>query len=60
LTPPHHQPGARLLLKSPVHTSRVGLLLQLFPQAQFVYLHRDPLTVRVLSKIDVPTTQYCL
>ena len=37
--------GRRLVLKSPVHTARVGLLLQLFPEAQFVYLHRHPLVV---------------
>lgn len=37
--------GKRLLLKSPCHTARVGLLLELFPDAQFVYIHRDPLTV---------------
>jgi hypothetical protein len=35
----------RLVLKSPVHTARVALLLQLFPDAQFVYIHRDPVTV---------------
>ena len=32
----------RLLLKSPVHTARVALLLKLFPDAQFVYIHRHP------------------
>lgn len=37
--------GRRLLLKSPCHTSRVELLLREFPDAQFVYLHRDPYTV---------------
>ena len=37
--------GRRLLLKSPVHTARVRLLLRLFPDAQFVYIHRDPATV---------------
>lgn len=37
--------GRRLILKSPVHTARIALLLQLFPNAQFVYLHRDPLEV---------------
>ena len=36
-TSPH-----RLLLKSPVHTSRIALLLQLFPNAQFIYMHRHP------------------
>jgi len=35
----------RLLLKSPVHTGRVKLLLKLFPEAQFIYLHRDPYRV---------------
>eukprot|EP00466_Bigelowiella_natans_P011444 jgi/Bigna1/140102/aug1.54_g14810 len=35
----------RLLLKSPVHTGRVRLLLKLFPNAQFIYLHRDPYRV---------------
>ena len=34
--------GRRLLLKSPAHTARVALLLKLFPDAQFVYIHRDP------------------
>lgn len=35
----------RLVLKSPVHTARVKLLLELFPDAQFVYIHRDPYDV---------------
>ena len=35
----------RLLLKSPVHTSRIKILLQLYPDAQFVFIHRDPYTV---------------
>lgn len=34
--------GRRLLLKSPVHTARVALLRRLFPDAQFVYIHRHP------------------
>ena len=34
-----------LLIKSPVHTARVALLLRLFPRSRFVYVHRDPLTV---------------
>jgi hypothetical protein len=38
-------PSRRLLLKSPVHTARIRLLLQLFPAAQFVYIHRDPAVV---------------
>ena len=34
-----------LLIKSPVHTARVGLLLDIFPRARFVYIHRHPLQV---------------
>jgi omega-hydroxy-beta-dihydromenaquinone-9 sulfotransferase len=32
----------QLLLKSPVHTARIQLLLSLFPHAKFIYLHRNP------------------
>ncbi|GAB4821231.1 hypothetical protein N2152v2_008277 [Parachlorella kessleri] len=34
-----------LLIKSPVHTARVRLLLRLFPKAKFIYIHRHPLQV---------------
>ncbi len=34
-----------LLLKSPPHTGRIKLLLELFPDARFVHIHRDPYTV---------------
>ena len=34
-----------LLLKSPPHTARVRLLLEIFPGARFVHIHRDPYTV---------------
>ncbi|PSC74347.1 P-loop containing nucleoside triphosphate hydrolase [Micractinium conductrix] len=40
--PPAPRP---LLIKSPVHTARVRTLLQLFPRARFIYVHRDPLEV---------------
>jgi hypothetical protein len=31
-----------LLLKSPPHTARVNLLLEMFPDAKFVHIHRHP------------------
>ncbi len=35
----------RLILKSPTHTARVGVLLDLFPNARFIHIVRDPYTV---------------
>jgi hypothetical protein len=32
----------RIVLKSPPHLARVGMLLELFPQARFVHIVRDP------------------
>jgi omega-hydroxy-beta-dihydromenaquinone-9 sulfotransferase len=37
--------GRPLVLKSPPHTARIGLLLGLFPGARFVHIHRDPYVV---------------
>jgi hypothetical protein len=37
--------GRPLILKSPAHTCRIKVLLEMFPQARFVHIHRDPYTV---------------
>lgn len=37
--------GKRFLSKNPPHTGRVKELLELFPEARFIYLMRDPYTV---------------
>ena len=42
LTWKYHKP---LLLKSPPHTGRIKLLLEMFPQAKFVHIYRDPYRV---------------
>jgi len=34
-----------MLLKSPPHTARIRLLLELFPDARFLHISRDPFTV---------------
>jgi hypothetical protein len=34
-----------LLLKSPPHTARIRLLLEMFPNARFVHIHRNPYRV---------------
>jgi len=38
-------PTKRLLLKSPVHTARIKLLLEVFPKAKFIHLARNPYEV---------------
>ncbi|QGQ24886.1 sulfotransferase [Gimesia benthica] len=35
----------RVLLKSPTHTFRIRFLLDMFPDARFVYIHRNPYKV---------------
>ncbi len=37
--------GKPLVLKSPAHTCRIKLLLELFPDARFVHIHRNPYEV---------------
>ena len=37
--------GKPLVLKSPPHTARVRLLLEMFPDARFVHIHRHPYEV---------------
>ncbi|MEO5959234.1 MAG: sulfotransferase [Opitutaceae bacterium] len=37
--------GRPLVLKSPPHTARIRLLLELFPDARFVHIHRNPYAV---------------
>eukprot|EP00943_MAST-04B_sp_MAST-4B-sp1_P006016 g6016.t1 len=46
-----------LLIKSPVHTGRVKLLYQLFPNAKFIYIHRNPYDV-FLSAARMADTAY--
>ena len=37
--------GRPLLLKSPPHTARIKLLLDTFPDARFVHIHRNPYVI---------------
>jgi hypothetical protein len=37
--------AGRVVLKSPPHTARIRVLLELFPDARFVHLCRDPLSL---------------
>lgn len=40
-----HDDGKQLLLKNPVNTARISLLLELYPDARFVFMHRSPYEV---------------
>jgi hypothetical protein len=44
LTYKYHRP---LVLKSPAHTARIKLLLEIFPDSKFVHIHRHPYDVFV-------------
>jgi len=35
----------RFLSKNPVHTGRIPMLLEMYPDAKFVYIHRNPVEV---------------
>jgi len=52
----------RLVLKSPTHTARVKILLELFPGAKFINIVRDPRVVysSTLHTIRSLTGEFCL
>ncbi len=50
------------VLKSPPHTARVPVLLELFPRAKFVHIVRDPCVVipSTIRMVQAMTRQHCL
>jgi hypothetical protein len=51
------RPLSRIVLKSPTHTARVRTILEVFPDARFVHIVRDPLilfasTVRLWTSLS--------
>ena len=42
--------GKQLILKSPPHTARIKMLLSLFPNAKFIFIHRNPYDVYASNK----------
>ena len=42
--------GSRIILKSPVNTARMLKLLELFPDANFIHIVRNPMTVYLSTK----------
>jgi len=37
--------GRRIILKNPVNTGRISILIELFPDAKFIHVYRDPFVV---------------
>lgn len=52
-------PSATLLLKSPANTSRIPHLLALYPEAKFIYIHRDPYKT-IQSSLHLYQTWYTM
>ena len=54
--------GKQLVLKNPSNTSRVKLLLELFPDAKFIHIYRNPYYTYLSMKrnIEKEMTLYCL
>jgi omega-hydroxy-beta-dihydromenaquinone-9 sulfotransferase len=52
--------GRPLVLKSPPHTGRIALLLEMFPDARFVHIHRHPYAVFRSTKGQARTMQRTL
>lgn len=42
--------GLRLVLKNPANTARINTLLELFPEAHFIHIYRNPYTVYASTK----------
>ena len=38
-------PGKRVVLKSPTHTGRIKTLLERYPDAKFIHIHRNPYSI---------------
>jgi hypothetical protein len=53
--------GKRLILKNPAHTGRLPVLLELFPDAKFIHLCRNPydlfLSIRRVWEVVLPRSQ---
>jgi hypothetical protein len=47
--------GSRFISKNPPNTGRIDVLLEMFPNARFIHIYRDPLTTYVSSRHLVNT-----
>ncbi len=54
--------GKQLVLKNPSNTSRIKILLEMFPTAKFIHIYRNPYHVflSMMRNIEKEMTLYCL
>ncbi|RLF27236.1 MAG: sulfotransferase [Thermoplasmata archaeon] len=54
--------GKQLILKNPANTARVKLLLEMFPDAKFIHIYRNPYHVylSMMRFMRIVTPLYCL
>jgi hypothetical protein len=54
--------GKQLVLKNPANTARVKLLLEMFPDAKFVHIYRNPFYtfLSMMRDIEKEMTLYCV
>jgi len=54
--------GTRLAMKNPANTARIKILLEMFPDAQFVNIHRNPYSVyfSMLKFMRIVIARYCV
>ncbi len=54
--------GRQLVLKNPANTARIKLLLEMFPNAKFIHIYRNPYHVFLSMKRDIESEMplYCV
>jgi len=58
----YYRDGKRLILKNPAHTARIKQLLEMFPDAQFINIYRNPyhLYYSMMRFLRIVVPIYCL
>jgi len=58
----YHHKGKQLVLKNPANTARIKLLLEMFPEAKFIHIYRNPYHVFFSMKRDIEAEMslYCV
>ena len=57
-----YREGRRLALKNPSNTARIKLLLEMFPDAQFIHIYRNPYEVyfSMMKFLRIVLPRYCV